>query len=776
MLARPSTSSGPGSASSFSSFSRTGGTKTGFVDNKRLSKDDLALTTARWNRGPGSHRTHGTAAETFWLPTPEQSPQRAPARISPSHARTMVMSPPAMSPPLARLPTPQSSSASGKIPIGMALGSPTRDSSSYAGSPQAGWQPQFPSSQGPVGPVAQSASVHVTHSASPLATPAPVTIQRTKTQKRRLFGSLFGSKKHAEPARVVESVASSVATPAPSRSNTVAGRKTPKHKPIIIKGMPEPGMSAPAPFLSPGNTSTTTNTTTSTSSNGTSTGLLNVDIPDIRLERYSVMFSGVLHPGSGNRSSSLLERRQATLERLKTISDRIEMEESEGAAATGTGTEEGKAGRPRRATSPHPAGSPSFPQQIVGKDMELSTAATAASLAPPSRGLARSNTSPGYLPSPSPSRTSFEPRPVQGSGDALTKREGGKRRKEGKTVTVVSPREMDERNRAVYVERWREQARLQSQSQSQVHSQSQHIQGQQSNAIQPIQHAHPFRSHPPGTGYSAPTPSTATESAHFHPNESSLHLDTPESGTPSSRPSTSAGDEPVAAPKPAVLSPHWEMITPPSSTSSSPPSSKTADAATGAVSNAPIAATASNAPRHPHRSPTTFQPTPLESPILTPGVTPQGPARETSALAPGTTAPRVSVDEADAALKAAVESSIARQISVSRQQRQLLRPFGGSVRGYGQSTPRGNGNGNTLESSIRSTFGSGSGSGSSGRARSATTGTGLGPAPGTRRSVEDGTEGEEVIKGVRRVNTPPVMVVMRAGDRRSERVVLDVVE
>lgn len=37
-------------------------------------------------------------------------------------------------------------------------------------------------------------------------------------------------------------------------------------------------------------------------------------------------------------------------------------------------------------------------------------------------------------------------------------------------------------------------------------------------------------------------------------------------------------------------------------------------------------------------------------------------------------------------------------------------------------------------------------------------------------------EGEDVIKGVRRVNTPPVMVVMRAGDRRSERVVLDVVE
>ncbi|KAJ4300397.1 hypothetical protein N0V88_003071 [Collariella sp. IMI 366227] len=69
-------------------------------------------------------------------------------------------------------------------------------------------------------------------------------------------------------------------------------------------------------------------------------GLLDIDIPDIRMERYSVMFSGLLSPNKTK--PSLLERRQATtLQRLKTISDRIEREE------------EGKK-RQRSATSPQP--------------------------------------------------------------------------------------------------------------------------------------------------------------------------------------------------------------------------------------------------------------------------------------------------------------------------------------------------------------------------------------------------------------------------------------
>lgn len=51
--------------------------------------------------------------------------------------------------------------------------------------------------------------------------------------------------------------------------------------------------------------------------------LLNVDIPDIHLERYSVMFNSVLKPPGSSSSSSLLSRRQATLDKLKTVNEAI---------------------------------------------------------------------------------------------------------------------------------------------------------------------------------------------------------------------------------------------------------------------------------------------------------------------------------------------------------------------------------------------------------------------------------------------------------------------
>ena len=52
---------------------------------------------------------------------------------------------------------------------------------------------------------------------------------------------------------------------------------------------------------------------------------LDVDIPSIKLDRYSVMFSGLL--GKPNRNSSaLLARRQANLEKLKTVNEAIQDE------------------------------------------------------------------------------------------------------------------------------------------------------------------------------------------------------------------------------------------------------------------------------------------------------------------------------------------------------------------------------------------------------------------------------------------------------------------
>jgi hypothetical protein len=51
-----------------------------------------------------------------------------------------------------------------------------------------------------------------------------------------------------------------------------------------------------------------------------SSPMLDVDIPRIEMERYSVMFGSLLKP----RDSSLLTRRQATLEKLRDPGDPAE--------------------------------------------------------------------------------------------------------------------------------------------------------------------------------------------------------------------------------------------------------------------------------------------------------------------------------------------------------------------------------------------------------------------------------------------------------------------
>jgi hypothetical protein len=55
-----------------------------------------------------------------------------------------------------------------------------------------------------------------------------------------------------------------------------------------------------------------------TNSDMTGTSLLDVDIPDIKLDRYSVMFNNLLQPSS-DRPSSLLARRQGNVDKLKPL-------------------------------------------------------------------------------------------------------------------------------------------------------------------------------------------------------------------------------------------------------------------------------------------------------------------------------------------------------------------------------------------------------------------------------------------------------------------------
>jgi hypothetical protein len=51
--------------------------------------------------------------------------------------------------------------------------------------------------------------------------------------------------------------------------------------------------------------------------------LLDVEIPTIRMERYSVMFGSLLNPQPTASTSALLARRQATLDRLKSVNESI---------------------------------------------------------------------------------------------------------------------------------------------------------------------------------------------------------------------------------------------------------------------------------------------------------------------------------------------------------------------------------------------------------------------------------------------------------------------
>lgn len=77
--------------------------------------------------------------------------------------------------------------------------------------------------------------------------------------------------------------------------------------------------------------------------------LLDVSIPDVTMERYSVMFGNVLQ-SSPQRSSSLLQRRQANAEKLKPLNKLSVQEEVQDLSSNFK--------LPRRATSPAPSGSP----------------------------------------------------------------------------------------------------------------------------------------------------------------------------------------------------------------------------------------------------------------------------------------------------------------------------------------------------------------------------------------------------------------------------------
>lgn len=212
--------------------------------------------------------------------------------------------------------------------IGMALGSPTHQA--------ADWQSQAPIMSSARNDTPDLADAHVdydVHVAGPL---------KQKASKWKIFGGLFGASKknpaeipqafyQLQPEGIVvqntreadymdfgEPITLSEQRPNKSRGwgRTNSQGNVGKHKPDLRRAQTAP---LNVDFLESSRGRTVTRTPEITLDGGP---LLDVEIPSVEMERYSVMFGSLLQNPAG-KPSSLLARRQATLDRLKTLNEAL---------------------------------------------------------------------------------------------------------------------------------------------------------------------------------------------------------------------------------------------------------------------------------------------------------------------------------------------------------------------------------------------------------------------------------------------------------------------
>ncbi|KAF5658168.1 hypothetical protein FHETE_9996 [Fusarium heterosporum] len=351
--------------------------------DKRRSRDDLALIlkSSKRNNVTAFHvPIHGR------LPSPEHSPRTS------SITRTTWV----------RTSTPDSvveGPETGVIAVGMAIGSPTQ-MGELAPAP---WSPQNRAMNAAVETTVQ------TTEQMPETIPEPVEDTQQKSRKWGLFRSKSKRSVRPAPQRSMTdtgnvstiSLASS-GVPASVPADHIS-RRTPKHKPIVLRSLTEPlspetserteqvplvlpTLVEPSP-VSPSRLTkeplpTQPKTPKEAKHKDSGSGglgrkitlrglrgdsgkkraerafvapsppppmpaiprsLLDVEIPSIKMDRYSVMFNSVLQPPQPQgQASSLLARRQATLDHLKTVKEAIAENRNETL-------------RPRRATSPQPS-------------------------------------------------------------------------------------------------------------------------------------------------------------------------------------------------------------------------------------------------------------------------------------------------------------------------------------------------------------------------------------------------------------------------------------
>lgn len=347
---RPRTSAGPGTGtSSPSMLAEAGGRRPSApAAGKRMSRDDLYLDT----RPPRSFRSYHIPIRGT-PPSPHGSLRTA------SPAPTVTV----------RTQTPDSIAGTNRAaPIGMALGSPGFPPPAQA---QKGgsWQPQLRGIE----------NRPPWEEEEPPVGPAPA----RKPSKWRLFGLL--GRKNTSKERLVQTP-DVVPAPAPAsaarprtasgivkqedvgRSNTTAGKKSRKAAPTVVRSQTEPAVepSAPGtpkegktpkpqkvqkaqPVQRSGSTRSVKKSDISApmpmstpmpvrapppipSMPPPSKSLMDVEIPDVKMERYSVMFDGILQSGGqgspSNNRYSVHAKRQTTMQKLESIQDASMEEEA----------------------------------------------------------------------------------------------------------------------------------------------------------------------------------------------------------------------------------------------------------------------------------------------------------------------------------------------------------------------------------------------------------------------------------------------------------------
>ncbi|CAI4210588.1 unnamed protein product [Parascedosporium putredinis] len=644
---------------------------------KRMSRDDLYINTQSSSR----------AFKSYHIPIRGKLPSPTGSLRSRSPEATIPV----------RTQTPDSMDGIVAAPIGMALGSPgIPPSAGGSSASQAYWRPQF----------ATGLSGTPTSSAAAPWDEPPETTQVKKSGKWRLFGRR-GTKKEKSTTATPDFVESPMVESRPktsggdkraaevSRSNTTAAKQAPPSiKPIMIRSQTEPMIETPtstvpkepktpktpkAPLLS-------RKASSKSIRDGIKKSDISAPIPLNRppMERYSIMFGGILHPDRPAQPSrnSIFARRQATLKRLQLIQDAIIEEENARARGEVVPVAVSTLARSAATVSLEPSRRPvarSMKAEIVAPvnpvpAVPTLTAAPPAPPAPPSyqshavttlslKHLARGSSfslegqvmsqiprkAPANAAPPEMSardRSASRTRAAQRLDQArqVRERERSRGREPAQARDVSQTREQPPRSaqpaqvpvEAVAsvaqpaplniskVPRPAVQEVVQQQQQQQAPTQSPAVAAARARAQSQSRTRIP---QPIQTSQIQPQQATI-----FRPDQSALILDSPTAGSGAEAASSSMASM-AAQPRVVPAEPVWQMASPPS---------------TGIPSSAGSSSGASSSRM---RS-----------------------ASSASSTYTHTTKP--SIDEPDVNLKSAVEISIARQISISRQQQNMLQQPG----------------------------------------------------------------------------------------------------